>query len=457
MSDELENLSREELIILVKQLLSKISELEVRLRRNSSNSSTPPSANPYKKPQSLRQRSGKKAGGQFNHQGHGFSLPHSPDQTITLKADKCRCCGTDLQGSPYDVVEKRYKIDYQVRTFVFGYEQTAVKCPTCGSNTLSTFPSNVTATKQYGENVDAVVVLLNQYGNVSISKTAKLISNFLSIPISTGAVNGIVTRCAVNSLWTLEYIANSLKQSKILNVDETGVRVEGKNYWLHTASNSIFTYNTVSHKRGIEGTNANGVLKDFQGIAVHDCLKQYWSYENCRHALCGAHLLRELIGIMENDGFQWAYQMKELLEEVKIVVDRYKTEKQAELSKYHLEEFFDKYHKILELGELECPVVETRKQSKARNLLDRFIAFEPEITRFVVDFNVPFDNNQAERDIRNAKVKMKVSGGFRSIGGAVAFAKIGSVIGSATKQSKSLLQTIKALFLTPNSNVFATE
>jgi transposase len=318
-------------------------------------------------------------------------------------------------------------------------------------------PENLTATKQYGEGVDAAAVLLNQYGNVSVDKTTKLLSSLLDMPVSTGTVVNIVNRCAENSTPTLDYIAESLKKSKILHVDETGIRTEGKNYWLHTASNADFTYNTVSQKRGTEGTDANGVLKDFQGTAVHDSLRQYFGYANCLHALCGAHLLRELTAVIENDGFDWALQMKELLEEMKSAVDRYKADEKMELSRYYLKKFSEKYREILELGQSECPRGDERKQTKARNLLERFLAYKPEITRFAADFDVPFDNNQAERDIRNAKVKMKVSGGFRSQDGADSFAKIGSVIGSATKQGKSLLDTISDLFLNPSENALATE
>jgi hypothetical protein len=160
---------------------------------------------------------------------------------------------------------------------------------------------------------------------------------------------------------------------------------------------------------------------------------------------------------MENDGFEWATQMKELLKEMKSVVDRYKDDKKLELSRYYREKFSNRYREILEVGQSECPRGKERKQSKARNLLERFITHEPEITRFSGDFDVPFDNNQAERDIRNAKVKMKVSGGFRSKKGADSFAKIGSIIGSAAKQGKALLDTISKLFRKPGSNPLTTE
>lgn len=453
----MEELEKEELIALVRQLLAENAELKARLNQNSSNSSTPSSANPYSKPKSLREKSGKKPGGQPGHKGSGMSLPHEPDQTITLEAEKCAGCGADLQGVDGRVIDTRYKVDFEVKTIVIAYEQTETECPHCGTKTVVDMPENLTATKQYGEGVDAATVLLNQYGNVSVDKTAKLISDLLDMPVSTGTVVNIVNRCARNSGSTLEYIAESLKKSKILHVDETGVRVEGKNHWEHTASNAEFTYNTVSRERGREGTDANGILKDFHGIAVHDSLRQYFGYENCLHALCGAHLLRELTAVIENDGFEWAKQMKELLGDMKSVIDRYKDDEKMELSRYYRKKFSERYKEILKTGQTECPRGQERKQSKARNLLERFVAHETEITRFSEDFDVPFDNNQAERDIRNAKVKMKVSGSFRSKKGADSFARIGSVIGSAIKQGKALLDTVSKLFRKPHSNPLATE
>ena len=471
MEKRLEELEKEELIGVARQVITENvrlmsenarltaenAELKARLNQNSSNSSTPSSANPYNKPKSLRKKSGKKPGGQHGHKGHGMSLPHEPDQTITLEAEKCASCGADLQGIDGRVIDTRYKIDFEVKTVVIAYEQTETECPHCGTKTVADMPDNMTATKQYGEGVDAAAVLLNQYGNVSVDKTAKLMSDLLGMPVSTGTVVNIVNRCAENSGSTLEYIAESLKKSKILHVDETGVRTDGKNYWLHTASNAEFTYNTVSLERGREGTDANGILKDFHGTAVHDSLRQYFGYTDCLHALCGAHLLRELTAIIENDGFEWAIHMKELLEEMKSVVDRYKDDERLELSRYYRRKFSGRYKEILESGQSECPRAKGRKQTKARNLLERFITREPEITRFSGDFDVPFDNNQAERDIRNAKVKMKVSGGFRSKKGADSFAKIGSIIGSAAKQGKALLDTVSKLFREPGSNPLATE
>jgi len=223
--------------------------------------------------------------------------------------------------------------------------------------------------------------------------------------------------------------------------------VNGKNHWLHTAGNSEATYNTVHPKRGCEGTDDNGVLKDFTGVAVHDCLAQYFGYENALHAVCNAHLLRELQGVIENRGYVWASDMQAHLRNMKKAADDFAVDGKSALPDDLLVSFAAEYDRILALGETETPRdTGQTKQSKSRNLLERFIRYRAEITRFTKDFAVPFTNNQAERDIRNAKVKMKVSGGFRSDDGAKNFAKISSVISTAAKQGLSAFKTVSDIF-----------
>jgi transposase len=231
--------------------------------------------------------------------------------------------------------------------------------------------------------------------------------------------------------------------------------VNGKKQWLHTASDGDATYNTIHPRRGQEGTDDNGVLKEFAGTAVHDCWKPYFSYENCSHALCNAHLLRELQGVIDNTGQSWASAMQKTLREMKEVVERYKGNDKSELSTYYDKKFAEEYERITRLGEEENPVKEGEKRrSRERCLLDRFITYRAEIVRFSKDFSVPFDNNQAERDIRNAKVKQKVSGGFRSDEGAKNFGSISSVIGTAIKQGLSAFSAVSGILSGAMTSLF---
>ena len=253
----------------------------------------------------------------------------------------------------------------------------------------------------------------------------------------------------------MEEIAKKLKDCTVLHCDETSIRVNKEKQCLHTASNGEATYNTIHQSRGQSGTDDNGVLKEFSGTAVHDCWQVYFKYEDCVHALCNAHLLRELQGVIDNTGQAWAREMQELLREIKEVVERYKDNDKEELSTYYDKKFTSEYERILRLGYEENPQKEgEKKRTKARCLLDRFIKYRDEIFRFAEDFEVPFDNNQAERDIRNVKVKQKVSGGFRSDDGAKNFGKISSVIGTALKQGLSAFGTVSGILSGAMTSLF---
>jgi transposase len=281
---------------------------------------------------------------------------------------------------------------------------------------------------------------------VGYDKTQKILNDVFGIPIRAGTIANHVKEFAHKSESVLHEIAEKLKNSAVLHCDETSIRVNGKKQWLHTASDGEATYNTIHPKRGQDGTDDNGVLKEFSGTAVHDCWKSYFKYENCVHALCNAHLLRELQGVIDNVEQTWASDMQKLLREMKETVDRYKENDKNELSAYYNKKFADEYERIVRLGEIENPVEDgQKKRSKARCLLDRFMKYRAEIFRFAEDFRVPFDNNQAERDIRNVKVKQKVSGGFRSDGGARNFGKISSVIGTAVKQGLSVFGAVSGI------------
>jgi transposase len=451
--EDLEKQSKDELIDMILNmqaqtlaLLGKLAEFEARLNMNSTNSSKPPSSDQWKKPQSERKKSGKKPGGQPGQKGYGLKIEREPDETIALKPAVCEKCSADTCDTEGTVVDSRYKVDIEVRTIITRYDQVEVVCPICETANIGQFPESTTSRTQYGEGVRAIGVLFTHYAMVGYDKTQKILNDVFGVPISTGTIVNHVKEFAQKSEPALHEIAQKLKNSALLHCDETSIRVNKKKQWIHTASNGEATYNTVHPKRGQVGTDDNGVLKEFSGTVVHDCLKQYFSYENCVHALCNAHLLRELQGIIDNVGHTWARDMQKLLREMKEIVDRYKGNGKNKLSAYYNKKFAGEYERIVNLGEEENPVEEgQRKRSKARCLLDRFMKYRAEVFRFAEDFRVPFDNNQAERDIRNAKVKQKVSGGLRSDEGAKNFGKISSIIGTAIKQGQSVFGAVSGI------------
>ena len=452
LKEELMLLEKEALVEIILSLMERLSAVEAQLNQNSSNSSKPPSSDVWKQPTSQRKHSGAKPGGQPGHPGNILKIEREPDETIEIKPRQCGGCGRDLSGEAGVQAESRQKIDVEIRTKITKYEQYEVVCSCCGSTNREEFPESVKSHVSYGEGVQSIGVLLTSYGNMSYGKAATFMKDVLEVPISEGTLVNHGKEFVSQSESVLSEIKTKVQQSEVGNFDETSVRVNGANQWLHTAGNSEATYNTVHPKRGLDGTNDNGVLPNFTGTAVHDCLVQYFGYGNCRHAICNAHLLRELQGVIDNTKQTWAGEMQQLLRDTKKTVDEYKSDKQTALPEELLRQFADNYDRIVKVGEIEepSPVIVTGKkkpkQSKPRNLLDRFIQYPEEIRRFASDFAVPFDNNQAERDIRNAKVKMKVSGGFRSDDGAKNFGKISSVIGTAVKQGLSVFKTISGIF-----------
>ena len=229
--------------------------------------------------------------------------------------------------------------------------------------------------------------------------------------------------------------------------DETGMRVEGKRQWMHVASTEYLTHYAYHAKRGSDATDDIGILPQFQGTAVHDFWKSYLNYK-CSHALCNAHHIRELTAIAESTGQQWPQEMIELLIEIKEAVEDRKTQA-TELKPEEHVAFEQKYDEILQKGFLvNPPPVKEKgkrgrpKQSKAKNLLDRLQDYRKETLAFMYDFQVPFDNNLAERDLRMVKVKQKISGVFRSDLGAKMYCRIRGYISTARKNSVPVLNAI---------------
>jgi transposase len=463
--EELLELEKEEIVDLLLGVIvvmgEKITELEGRLNQTSQNSSKAPSSDIWKVPKASRKKSGKSPGGQAGHKGHFLRIDQEPDAVIELKSGQCVNCGENLLEIGGSSIETRDVVEVEIRTKVTRYAQMEVLCPCCSVRNREEFPDGINSQVQYGEGVRSIVVLLTNYANVSYDKTQKILNDVLEVPISTGTLVNHVNEFGEKSEELLREIKSRVKQGTVGHFDETSVRVNGKKHWLHTAGNAEATYNTVHGSRGIAGTDDNGVLREFGGVAVHDCLIQYFGYGNCEHAVCNAHLLRELQGVIENRGQVWAVEMSKLLHEMKKAVDDFVEDgNHTSLPAEYLKWFSDSYDVIIKMGEDENPLTEEqqqkvkKKRSKPRNLLDRFILYRREITRFAEDFAVPFTNNMAERSIRNAKVKQKVSGGFRSEAGAKNFAKISSVIDTATKQGLGVFKTVSQVFAGSLPSIF---
>ena len=442
----------------LEQLNQTIKELQEQINKNSKNSSKPPSSDGLKKPpvnkdRSLRGKSGKKQGAQEGHSGAYLSVLSEPDDIIQHMHSDC-------DGCPYHntclskacVKETRHELDSVVTIKVTAHELIEVSdCPMHGGKKIGSFPSDIKATVLYGKNLQSLVVALNTVGAVSINRTHEILSSVFNIPIATGTIKNMVTRCAGLLSDTYERIRRQMILLGLIHCDETGTRVDGKTWWVHNASDSLFTFLSINQKRGQIGMEAAGVLPNYHGITVHDCWGSYWKYEDCIHAICCAHLLRELNGIEENHPEQtWAKKFKELLLAMKRVKDKALDSEKEEVSYYHLHKFDKEYDKLIKLAYEENPMPEVtakkrgrKKKTKVLNLICRLDNYKESVCLFIKNLCVPFDNNQAERDLRMVKVKTKVSGCFRSEEGAQEYLTIMSYIGTAHKHGINAFTAIR--------------
>ena len=451
----------------IDELNQTIKELTERLGMNSRNSSKPPSSDGYEKPspKSLRKKSGKKPGGQDGHSGTHLKITAEPDEFILHAPNACKDCPNyDACISRACIGETRQVVDAVVTVKVTAHQTLVLDCPLRGIQQKGEFPDDIKATVQYGENLQALAVALNTVGAVSVNRTHEILSGVFGIPISTGTISNMVGRCADGLTGTVELIRQKMTVSSLGHFDETGTRVDGKTLWVHNASNSKYTHLTINQKRGQEGMDAGGVLPGFIGIAVHDCLTSYWKYLLIIHALCNAHLLRELVSVEENQPNQkWATDFKNLLLEMKKAKDDAIETGKWQLGEGELIEFDRRYDEIIKQAYAENPLPETtekkrgrKKKGKTRALIERLDVFKASVCMFIRNFAVPFDNNQAERDLRMVKTKTKVSGCFRSLIGAQNYLKIMSYVGTVKKHGISAYEAIRQAIL-GNSEFFLSQ
>jgi len=291
------------------------------------------------------------------------------------------------------------------------------------------------------------------YQLIPYDRIRETFSDIFGRSLSTGTLVNAVQESHRNLAGVEERIRELLKESEVLHVDETGMRVTGIRQWLHVASTDFLTWYGHHKKRGKRATDDMQILPRFKGTMVHDFWAPYFRYPS-RHAICNAHLLRELNGISENYQHTWCAELHALLLEIKQDVDAARVHS-CSLGSSKIADFEQRYFRILESGLNEIPAVEIpdsltkrgrKKQSKAKNLLDRCRNFPHEILAFMHNFSIPFTNNLAERDIRMAKLQQKISGSFRSEEGATAFCRIRGYLSTVKKNDKPVLNSLVGVF-----------
>ncbi len=438
------NNSIQELKEIVNVQQEKIKILENRLNQNSKNSNKPPSSDLYKKENSTRKTSRRKSGGQEGHQGHHLKMVEEPTNTHFYPApDHCSRCGKDLLGSK--VKTKRFQEfelpEISIEINEHQIEQKICSCGHCNTSNLAPSPSNHV---YYGSKFKALVVYLKNVHMMPYQRTKQLILDLLNHSISEGTFWNAEKDFSSKVEPIINEIKENIIQSSSAGFDETGIRAENKNHWVHVATTNHYSYFYFHKKRSKEAIDLAGILPYFQGVAIHDFYKTYLKYR-CSHAFCNAHILRELIAISETSKNTWVQMMLALL----IIGLDAKTESESnELTESQIVEINQLFDKAIEKGIIENhSLIQIKKKgSKELNLLKRLKEYKTEILRFLTSPEIPFDNNRSERAIRMIKVKAKVSGGFRSFSGGQFFCLARSFLETMKKQKIPIFQSIVSVF-----------
>jgi transposase len=448
----------EQLVAVIGQLEQRVQSLEDQLAQKSNNSSKPPSSDGLGKgkTQSLRQASGKAVGGQTGHTGQTLKAVAAPDERVVHAVASCQQCQRGLADVRLGDYERRQVFDLPaVRIAVTEHCAEIKACPQCGLLNKAAFPAEVSQAVQYGPRLQAQMVYFNQYHHLPIERTSEILVDLYGQGVSAATIVAASARVAPQVAPVVEAIRESLVSTATpVHVDETGARVAEKLHWIHVACTTSLTYLFLSPRRGGQAHAEINILPRRTGPVVHDDYQAYFTYDALAHATCNAHHLRELLFIQQRYQQPWADELAKLLIQIKHAVEKTQQSGLARLTAEQLVDFEQSYLALLDRGDADNPPATARtqargklKQSPPRNLLNRLRKHRCAVLAFMFDFNVPFDNNQAERDLRMVKLKQKVAGCFRTTAGATLFCTIRSYIATVRKHGISILQALIDAFL----------
>lgn len=431
---------------LQRQLTELQQQLKALLQRDSHNSHQPPSQDPPWKNRSERRKSDKASGGQKGHKGKTLKMSEHVDQVVVIPLKGPCGCGHSWDTVDVEAYRARQVHDLpEIRLLVTEYQAEVKVCPQCQSQEQAKFPEDVPGQVQYGPRLHALALNLTVGHFLPLERTCEVLEDLCGASLSEGTLV-LNQQVAAQRLKPFEHdLKTALQQEKVLYADETGSKVSGKLHWIHVVSSKMLTLYGHHQTRGLEAVKHMGVLPEFTGILMHDAWGTYFQLP-AEHALCNAHLLRELKGLGLS-GQTWAGELRTALQGI------YQQRKTGMLTEQEKAGFRETFESLVEQGLILNPAHESSagkrgrvKQSAGRNLALRLQKYQTAVLRFLDDPDVPFDNNQAERDIRMVCVKRKVSGGFRSEGGGEVFCRIRSYLSSLRKQGLNALSGLTSIF-----------
>lgn len=458
--DAMDHAQRDALIFklfdIIEQLDMRVTELENQLKKNSSNSNKPPSADGLRKGAAQpRVRGQNLSCGQKGHVGKTLKMTDAPDVVETLWPQTSVCsCGLALNLLSATLKQRRQQVEIpKPQAIVTEYRQVAIVCD-CGLAHFGQFPATVTPNISYGPRLKTYATGLVNGHFVSLARVGEIIGEQYGVKPSSGSIqkwNEQLGQCLQSDY---DSIACNIAQSSVAHFDESGMRVEGGLHWLHVAASENQVHYSHHAKRGQDGMEAGGILAGFQGIAVHDHWQPYFHDQTCQHALCNAHHLRELRYFEQTLSEDWPQAMRQLLIETNKAVSQAKANGKAHLSSDDLNDLQQRYDLHVEAGLKAHPIKPKdpkkrgrTQQSPETNWLIRLKNFKVEVLRFSQNFNVPFTNNQAERLVRPVKVKRKVTGGFRAAFGSDAFCIIRSIWETCKLNHQNPFEKLRLAFI----------
>jgi transposase len=432
-------------LALIAQQAEEIAELKARLGRDSQNSSKPPASDGLnRRPRPPRVKGQKASGGQIGHPGHALQRVAEPDERVALHPATCQHCGEDLSETGGVVVERRQIFEMPpVRLHVTEYVQERVCCSHCHHETTGAFPAEASSLAQYGPRLRALAVYLRMQHLLPVERTAEVLDALCGACVSAGTVLAWEQEASQTVAPAVDEVRVALRDEATLHADETSLRIGTILHWVHVHATSLLTLLDWHRKRGQEGMRVVGVLPHVRGTVIHDRWESYWAFA-CRHALCHAHLQRDLQGIWETTGQSWATELQATLLAMNQAAHHWR--EQGSLPADELATWEAAFWQWIEVGEAANPLTAGRKHTAAQNLLRALRAHAPEVLAFLHDLTLPFTNNQAERDLRMLKVQQKIAGGCRTPAGATALCRLRSVISCLRKQGRDVLATLADLW-----------